>query len=148
MISPSAGRSDARSERPRNGSPNRSGAHGSMPAEFFTAMTSICRSPERMCDHRSGWPEVTRSAESRNQRAPGTRLGPYEITAQIGVGGMGEVYRARDTKLDRDVAIKVLPEAVAQNPERLARFDREARTLAALNHPNIAQIHGQKSGGN
>ena len=73
---------------------------------------------------------------------PGTRLGPYEITAQIGQGGMGEVYRATDTKLDRDVAIKVLPESVATDPERLARFDREARTLAALNHPNIAAIHG------
>ena len=78
----------------------------------------------------------------------GTRLGPYEITAQIGVGGMGEVYRATDTNLGRDVAIKVLPESVAQDPERLARFDREARTLAALNHPNIAQIHGlEKSEG-
>ena len=74
--------------------------------------------------------------------APGTRLGPYEIAAQIGEGGMGEVYRATDTNLGRDVAIKVLPESVAQDPERLARFDREARTLAALNHPNIAQIHG------
>ena len=72
----------------------------------------------------------------------GTRLGPYEISAQIGVGGMGEVYRATDTKLDRQVAIKVLPEAFASDPERLARFDREAKTLAALNHPNIAQIHG------
>ena len=70
------------------------------------------------------------------------RLGPYEIAAQIGVGGMGEVYRARDTKLQRDVAIKILPEAVAHDSERLARFDREARTLASLNHPNIGQIHG------
>ena len=73
---------------------------------------------------------------------PGTRLGPYEITAQIGVGGMGEVYRATDTKLDRQVAIKVLPEAVASDPERLARFDREAKTLAALNHPGIAAVYG------
>jgi len=73
---------------------------------------------------------------------PGTRLGPHEIAAQIGVGGMGEVYRATDTNLGRDVAITVLPESVARDPERLARFDREARTLAALNHPNIAQIHG------
>jgi Tol biopolymer transport system component len=80
--------------------------------------------------------------------APGTRLGPYEIGAQIGVGGMGEVYRARDTQLQRDVAIKVLPEALAHDPERLARFEREAKTLAALNHPNIAQIHGlQESDG-
>ncbi len=73
---------------------------------------------------------------------PGTRLGPYEITAQIGVGEMGEVYRARDTKLDRDVAIKVLPESLAGDPDRIARFQREAKTLAALNHPNIAAIYG------
>src|SRR5947209_3260256 len=72
----------------------------------------------------------------------GTRLGPYEILAPIGAGGMGEVYRARDTKLDRDVAIKILPEAVAQDAERLARFEREAKVLAALNHPNIAHIYG------
>ena len=72
----------------------------------------------------------------------GTRLGPYEILASIGAGGMGEVYRARDTKLDRDVAIKVLPAALAQDPERLARFEREAKVLASLNHPNIAQIYG------
>jgi serine/threonine-protein kinase len=74
--------------------------------------------------------------------AAGTRLGPYEILAPIGAGGMGEVYRARDTKLDRDVAIKVLPAALAQDPERLARFEREAKVLASLNHPNIAQIYG------
>jgi hypothetical protein len=73
---------------------------------------------------------------------PGTRLGCYEITARIGQGGMGEVYRARDTRLNRDVAVKVLPEAVAQDADRLARFTREAQTLAALNHPNIAQVHG------
>src|SRR5262245_48020509 len=73
---------------------------------------------------------------------PGTRLGPYEVTAQIGAGGMGEVYRALDTILGRQVAIKVLPVAFASDPERLARFEREAKTLAALNHPGIAQIHG------
>jgi len=72
----------------------------------------------------------------------GTRLGPYEILAPIGAGGMGEVYRARDTKLDRDIAIKVIPPALAQDPERLARFEREAKVLASLNHPNIAQIYG------
>ena len=71
----------------------------------------------------------------------GTRLGPYEILAPIGAGGIGEVYRARDTKLDREVAIKVLPFALAQDPERLARLEREAKVLAALNHPNIAQIY-------
>ena len=73
---------------------------------------------------------------------PGTRLGVYEVAVQIGVGGMGEVYRARDTKLDRDVAIKVLPESFASDPDRLARFQREAQTLASLNHPNIAAIYG------
>jgi serine/threonine protein kinase/Tol biopolymer transport system component len=72
----------------------------------------------------------------------GTRLGPYEITAQVGVGGMGEVYRATDTKLKREVAVKVLPAAVARDPERLARFQREAEVLASLNHPNIAAIYG------
>jgi serine/threonine-protein kinase len=74
--------------------------------------------------------------------APGARLGPYEITAQIGAGGMGEVYRAKDSNLGRDVAIKVLPETFARDPERLARFEREAKMLASLNHPNIAIIHG------
>jgi serine/threonine protein kinase/tetratricopeptide (TPR) repeat protein len=74
--------------------------------------------------------------------SPGTRLGPYEIVAAIGAGGMGEVYRARDTKLHREVAIKVLPDMLANDPERLARFSREAQVLAALNHPNIAHIHG------
>ena len=74
--------------------------------------------------------------------ASGTRVGPYVIEAAIGVGGMGEVYRALDTNLGRRVAIKVLPDAVASDPERLARFDREGKTLAALNHPNIAHIYG------
>ena len=72
----------------------------------------------------------------------GTRLGPYEIAAPLGAGGMGEVYRATDTSLGREVAVKVLPDAFAQDPERLARFEREARTLASLNHPNIAIVHG------
>ena len=74
--------------------------------------------------------------------ATGSRLGPYEITSQIGAGGMGEVYRARDTRLKREVAIKVLPESVATDPERLARFQREAEVLASLNHPNIAHVYG------
>jgi serine/threonine-protein kinase len=73
---------------------------------------------------------------------PGDRLGPYEILSALGAGGMGEVYRARDTKLDRDVAIKILPDLFAQDAERLVRFEREAKTLASLNHPNIAQIYG------
>jgi Tol biopolymer transport system component len=74
--------------------------------------------------------------------AAGTKLGLYEILAPIGAGGMGEVYRAKDTKLKRDVALKVLPEAFATDPERMARFQREAEVLASLNHPNIAQIYG------
>src|ERR1041384_7904699 len=73
---------------------------------------------------------------------PGARLGPYEVVAAIGAGGMGEVYRARDTRLGREVAIKVLPESFANDADRLARFEREAQVLASLNHPNIATIHG------
>ena len=73
---------------------------------------------------------------------PGTRLGPYAVVAQIGVGGMGEVYRAHDTTLNRDVALKILPDSFAHDADRLARFTREAQTLASLNHPNIAAIYG------
>ena len=72
----------------------------------------------------------------------GTKLGPYKIVAPLGAGGMGEVYQALDTKLGRDVAIKALPEAFAHDPQRLSRFQREAKLLASLNHPNIATIHG------
>jgi serine/threonine protein kinase/Tol biopolymer transport system component len=80
--------------------------------------------------------------------AAGTRIGVYEIVSALGAGGMGEVYRARDTKLNRDVAIKVLLPAVANDPDRLARFSREAQVLASLNHPNIAHVHGlEESGG-
>ena len=74
--------------------------------------------------------------------SPGTRLGVYQVAEKIGAGGMGEVYRARDTKLDRDVALKVLPDTFASDPERLARFQREAKVLASLNHPNIGSIYG------
>jgi serine/threonine protein kinase len=73
--------------------------------------------------------------------APGSRLGVYEVIAPIGAGGMGEVYRARDSKLRRDVALKVLPAAFASDPDRLARFEREAYAVAALSHPNILAIH-------
>ena len=72
----------------------------------------------------------------------GSRLGHYDVTALIGEGGMGQVYRATDTQLGRDVALKILPDAFAADPDRLARFQREAQVLASLNHPNIAQIHG------
>ena len=78
--------------------------------------------------------------------AAGTKLGPYEITGAIGAGGMGEVYRAHDSKLGRDVAIKALPYEFARDRDRLARFRREARTLAALNHPCIAAIYGLEEG--
>jgi eukaryotic-like serine/threonine-protein kinase len=79
---------------------------------------------------------------------PGTHLGVYEVTAPIGEGGMGQVFRARDTKLNRDVALKVLPDSFASDADRLARFTREAQTLASLNHPNIAAIYGlEESGG-
>src|SRR5579872_6305878 len=71
----------------------------------------------------------------------GVKLGPYEILAPLGAGGMGEVYRARDTRLDREVAIKVLPESLSQDPDRLRRFEQEARTVAALNHPNIMAVY-------
>src|SRR6187402_1042852 len=79
---------------------------------------------------------------------PGTAIGVYRIVDLLGVGGMGEVYRARDTKLNRDVAIKILPAAVASDPDRLARFKREAQVLASLNHPNIGGIYGFEDGGN
>src|SRR5213080_1990288 len=74
--------------------------------------------------------------------SPGFRLGAYEVLSPLGAGGMGEVYRARDTRLDRDVALKILPDAFTQDPERLARFRREAQVLASLNHPHIGAIYG------
>src|SRR5688572_14077123 len=88
------------------------------------------------------------SSRAHMMLGPGSRIGPYEIVALLGAGGMGEVYRARDARLKRDVALKFLPESVAGDPERLARFEREAQALAALNHPHIATIHGiEESGG-
>src|SRR5687767_15959540 len=77
---------------------------------------------------------------------PTARIGPYEIVGPLGAGGMGEVYRARDTNLGRDVALKILPDAFAGDPDRLMRFEREAKTLASLNHPHIAQIYGFEQG--
>ena len=73
---------------------------------------------------------------------PGTRIGPYQVVSIVGAGGMGEVYRARDARLNRDVALKVLPELFANDPDRLARYTREAQVLASLNHPKIAAIYG------
>ena len=79
--------------------------------------------------------------------SPGSRLGTYEVTAALGAGAMGEVWRARDTRLSRDVALKVLPESLSRDPERLQRFEREAQVLASLNHPNIAAIYGVEEAG-
>ena len=81
-------------------------------------------------------------AQTDDALRPGQRFGPYTIVSQLGAGGMGEVYRARDTTLGRQVAIKVLPTSFTADADRLARLEREARVLAALNHPNIATIHG------
>src|SRR5437773_469576 len=78
----------------------------------------------------------------------GTRIGPYEGTSQLGEGGMGVVFRARDTKLQRDVALRILPDHLADDPERLARFQREAQLLAQLNHPNIAAVYGLEESDN
>ena len=78
---------------------------------------------------------------------PGTTLGHYEILSSLGAGGMGEVYRAKDTKLGREVAIKLLLEEVSTDPERLARFEKEAKVLASLNHNNIATLYGFESDG-
>src|SRR5262245_14452164 len=79
---------------------------------------------------------------------PSTRVGAYEILALIGQGGMGEVYRARDTRLGRDVAVKILPPLFASDPDRMSRFEREARVLASLQHSNIAVLHGLEESGN
>src|SRR5246127_6017304 len=73
--------------------------------------------------------------------APGTKLGPYEVVAPIGAGGMGEVYRAKDARLDRDVAIKILPQEMCADPARKQRFEREAKTISGLNHPNICVLY-------
>src|SRR5262249_36250665 len=93
-------------------------------------------------------------ALARSRRSPveatpmiGRELGQFEVVAKLGEGGMGEVYRARDTKLGRDVALKVIPDLFATDPERLARFEREAQVLASLNHPNIAHIYGVEESG-
>ena len=75
------------------------------------------------------------------------RLGPYEVLGPLGAGGMGEVWRARDTRLQRDVALKLLPDALAADPDRLARFEREARLLASLSHPHIAAVYGLEESG-
>jgi eukaryotic-like serine/threonine-protein kinase len=99
----------------------------------------------RAHEEAGGW-EVTLGAAVRLK--PGLRVGPYEVVSELGAGGMGEVYRARDTKLGREVALKILPASFARDTDRVRRFEREARVLAALNHPNIATIHGLEEADN
>src|SRR5579872_2993992 len=95
---------------------------------------------------RASWGTIAES--SSMPLSAGSRLGSFEIVSPLGAGGMGEVYRARDSKLARDVALKVLPAAFAADPDRMARFQREAQVLASLNHPHIAAIYGlEESGG-
>ena len=115
---------------------------------------SVASSTHQPCGGVCSVPKRTAGARVRRARlhpvtlVSGTRLGPYEILGPIGSGAMGEVYRARDIRLGRDVAVKVLPEDTAQIPDRLARFEREAQAVAALNHPNIMALHdiGNESG--
>ena len=95
----------------------------------------------------AGSPIASLAERARVALLPGARIGPYEVLAPLGVGGMGEVYRARDTKLERDVALKVLPDTFALDPDRLARFKREAQVLASLNHPHIGAIYGFEDSG-
>ncbi len=116
--------------------------------ERLAVVKALIRPGDRLDQHGPGsdssgpaaTEDDTRNGPSLTQT--GRRVGPYEVIAPIGRGGMGEVYRARDPKLQRDVAIKALPEAFQHDPERLLRFEREARLLASLNHSNIAAIHG------
>ena len=103
--------------------------------------------PDRRPRAGFGRPRLAGASRTQEHSLIGTRLGPYEITAKLGEGGMGEVYRATDTKLEREVAIKVLPAAFTEDPERLARFEREAKLLAQLHHPHIASIFGSMEGG-
>src|SRR5207247_9959344 len=102
------------------------------------------KAPMPGSQHVSEYPTIMTSFQPNRAMslAPGVRLGCYEVCAKLGEGGMGEVYRAFDTKLDRDVALKVLPQAFVNHPDRLARFEREAKVLASLNHPNIGHIYG------
>ena len=93
------------------------------------------------------WDAAAGLLEPSPELAPDTIIGPYRVGALLGVGGMGQVYRAHDTKLQREVAPKILPEAFVDDPDRLARFRREAQVLASLNHPNIAAIYGFEDSG-
>src|SRR5262249_28354746 len=103
--------------------------------------TTVSRSPVVSLQSTGDRGPQTGDHEPEMSLTPGTRLGAFEVVATLGAGGMGEVFRAQDTKLNRQVAIKVLPEAYASDPDRVARFHREAQAVAALNHPNIAAIY-------
>src|SRR5262245_58373819 len=112
-------------------------------AEHLSFFDRLPAAVEALTADRSAFrQEPMNLAQSPPSFGPRHRLGSYEIVATLGIGGMGEVYRARDTKLNRDVALKVLPPLFAVDPDRLARFRREAQMLAALNHSNIAVIYG------
>ena len=122
-----------------------------MRSQLLLPSRQVVRSPGRGLIATTAWlesmgvrPAVILTAQLA--LPPGTRIGVYDITAPIGEGGMGQVYRATDTKLKRQVAIKILPPAFAADADRLARFQREAEVLASLNHPNIAAIHGLEEG--
>jgi serine/threonine protein kinase len=107
----------------------------SVPERSLAKLSSRCSTWRQ-----GGGPLVAKSAAM--PLGVGTRVGVYEVLGSLGAGGMGEVYRARDTRLKREVALKILPASFATNPERLARFQREAEVLASLNHPHIAAIYG------
>jgi Tol biopolymer transport system component len=119
------------------------------PGERQVFLDGACRDPELRCEVESLLQrQASEITVTLSRAVPGGKLGAYQILSKLGQGGMGEVYRAHDGKLGRDVAIKTLPGAFARDPERLARFRREARVLASLNHPNIAAIYGlEESGG-
>src|SRR5215475_15809339 len=119
-------------------------------AELCGADAELRREIESLLQSKDGASLLERAAVDRASVIQmlnlGSQIGVFRIDSLLGVGGMGEVYRARDTKLNRDVAIKILPPAFAKDPDRLARFKREAQVLASLNHPNIATIHGFEDG--
>src|SRR5512134_2787274 len=107
-----------------------------MPAEARRAQGRVDSCPNVPFNRRE-----SRRSPAEATAMIGQKIGPYEVTAKLGEGGMGRVFRARDTKLDRDVALKVLPDVFAGDADRVARFEREAKTLASLNHPNIAHVY-------
>src|SRR2546423_443951 len=124
----------------------RNGQMSSRPRNCFARNSSASSTRSRPCRSANSTDQDYRASSTTYNSflvtlSPGARLGAYEIIGPIGAGGMGEVYRARDTRLDRDVAIKMLPESLTSNPDRLRRFEQEARAAAALNHPNILAVY-------